>query len=305
MKLGRRAALQVLTTGAAGAALSRGVSASEKPVEAPVDAVGMLYDATLCIGCKACEVACSRANGLPPDPGASGGLYQAPRSLNAQTKNIIKVFVTDRGHTRSFMKQQCMHCIDPACVSGCPMKALHKGLRGIVEWDGTTCIGCRYCQIACPYNIPKFEWAVVNPKIVKCELCRHRLVDGLIPACCEVCPVHAVIFGTRQQLLAEAKRRIAENPGRYFEDRVYGEHEGGGTQVFYLSHVPFHDLGLPKLSDRSLASGVRTVQRTVYQGFVTPVLAYGVIASIMKKRMRSFQEHAEEAQERTGLGEQL
>src|SRR5262245_21970873 len=153
MKLNRRTALRVLTTGYAAATSARALAAGREDRQAPLDAVGMLYDATVCIGCKTCEVACNAANGLPVDTGDSGGLYQAPKSLNAQTKNIIKIYKEPGSPALSFMKQQCMHCIDPACAAGCPMGALTKGPLGIVGWNGDLCIGCRYCQIACPYNI--------------------------------------------------------------------------------------------------------------------------------------------------------
>jgi Fe-S-cluster-containing dehydrogenase component len=305
MNVGRRTALKVLTSGSAAAAAARSAAAASETRQAAPDAAGMLYDATLCIGCKACEVACSRANGLSPDTGASGGLYQAPQSLNSQTKNIIKVYQERGTPIRSFMKQQCMHCIDPACVSGCPMGALSKGALGIVGWEGSLCIGCRYCQIACPYNIPKFEWSKLNPKIVKCELCRHLIAQGGIPACVEVCPRHAVIYGKRADLMAEAKRRIAQNPGRYFENRVYGEHEGGGTQVLYLSHVPFGNLGLPLLGATSLAARVRKVEDTVYQGFLTPIAAYGALVAVIKKRWDDQERAARDQQAQTGLEEQL
>ena len=304
MKLNRRTALRVLTTGYGAAIGARAAKAAHEKAPPP-DAVGMLYDATICIGCKACEVACNSANGLPPDTGASDGLYQAPKSLNAQTKNIIKIYQEQGTSSFSFMKQQCMHCIDPACVAGCPMGALTKDSLGIVGWSGTLCIGCRYCQIACPYNIPKFEWSQVNPKIVKCELCRHRIAAGGIPACVEVCPRQAVIYGKRADLLAEARRRIARQPGFYYQDRVYGEREGGGTQVLYLSHVPFEKLGLPKLADPSLASIVRKVEDTVYQGFLTPLVAYGALAAVVKNRWNRHERKARIAAAESGHEEQL
>jgi len=306
MKLNRRNALRVLTTGYVAATGARVAAAAvHKGIEASPEAVGMLYDATVCIGCKTCEVACNAANGLPPDTGNSGGLHQQPKSLNDHTKNIIKIFQGPDGRVASFMKQQCMHCIDPACVAGCPMGALNKDSLGIVGWNGSLCIGCRYCQIACPYNVPQFEWNKVNPKIVKCELCRDRIATGGIPACVEVCPVHAVIYGKREDLLAEAKRRIAKRPGFYYQDHVYGEHEGGGTQVLYLSHVPFEKLGLPLLSDRSLPSTVRKVEDVVYQGFLTPLVAYGALAAIVKNRWGKHEREAQKETAETGEEEQL
>src|SRR5215212_4598096 len=149
------------------------VAASPAHPVASADAIAMLYDATVCIGCKACVAACTTANGLIPDTTLSGGLWQMPTDLNSQTKNIIMLFKD--GKQQSFMKRQCMHCIDPACVSGCPFGALKKGAKGVVAWEASRCIGCRYCEISCPFDVPRFEWTKFNPKIVKCEFCAHRL----------------------------------------------------------------------------------------------------------------------------------
>jgi Fe-S-cluster-containing dehydrogenase component len=237
-------------------------------------------------------VACSDANGLKPDTGSSGGLYQAPVALNASTKNIIKLY--RKGEEQSFMKAQCMHCVDPACMNACMMQALRKDENGIVYWEGSRCVGCRYCQVACPYNIPKFEWASNNPKIVKCELCRDRLAEGGIPACVEVCPRGAIVYGKRDDLLKEAHRRLESSPGRYVS-KVYGEHDGGGTQVLYLSHVEFEKLGLPALSDRPVPETVRNVQGAIYWGFVAPVALYGLLAAVVRRNLR--REDAESARD--------
>jgi formate dehydrogenase beta subunit len=267
----------------------------------------MLYDTTLCIGCKACVSACSEANGLKPDTGTSGGLWQMPKYLNDKTKNIIKLYVDKKTGLRSFVKAQCMHCIDPACVSACPMAALQKEPKqGIVTWTSSRCIGCRYCQVACPFNIPKFEWSEVNPQIVKCEFCKHRLDVGKIPACCEVCPRKAVIYGTYDEMIREARRRVADHPGKYYEDRIYGEDEAGGTQVLYLTHVAPEKLGhLIPLEAESLPEKVESVQKTLYMGFLTPVLAYGVLASILRKRWKEHEEEVKHMEQTTGLKEQL
>ncbi len=127
----------------------------------------MLYDATRCIGCQACVTACKTANNMP------GNLYDPPNDLNGDTKNIIKLYEGDG--EKSYMKQQCMHCIDPGCVNACMIGAFKKREYGIVTWDPDRCIGCRYCQVACPYNIPKFQWDTAMPDIVKCELCNHMI----------------------------------------------------------------------------------------------------------------------------------
>jgi len=303
MDVNRRDVLKVLLGGTAIGAVTASTAhvaqAAPDKVEPLEDAVGLLYDASKCIGCRACMPACQNANGLAADRGSSHGLYMQPNNLNSQTKNLIKLYVAPDGHERSFMKQQCMHCVDPSCVSGCPMQALHKEAKGVVGWDADLCIGCRYCQIACPFNIPKFEWYRVNPKIVKCELCRHivgKTQDQ--PACTKVCPTHAVIYGRRSDLLAEAHRRIQENPGHYYQDRVYGETEGGGTQCLILSRVDYAKLGLPPMGPESNASRVRRVTNVIYQGFLTPVVIYGGLVAIIRDRWKDHLAHVAHGREK-------
>ncbi len=292
MEITRRNLLKTAAVAGAVAAVADVAEAREEHHAAPDD-VGMLYDSTLCVGCRACQTACKVANGLPPDArDASGGEYDAPLDLNATTKNIIKL-ATD-GPASTYMKMQCMHCVDPACVSVCMAGALHKVAGGIVAYNPRTCVGCRYCQIGCPFNVPKFEWSkslpvVEDPKIVKCELCRHRQ-EG--PACCEVCPRGAVIYGKRTALLAEARRRIAAQPGKYFEDRAYGEVEGGGTHVLYLSPagVSFQALGLPALPSRPAPELSETIQHGIYQGAIAPIALLAAFTITARRARRASNE---------------
>ena len=284
MGMGRRTALKVLaSTGAAATAMATATAARER-AQAPDDAVGMLYDTTRCIGCKACVVACARANDMTPDrSGIEGGLYHAPTDLNEHTRNVIKLH--KEGREISYMKSQCMHCIDPACVAACMIGALQKREFGIVTWDVNRCIGCRYCAMGCPFTIPKFEWESTTPRIIKCEMCSHLLAKGGEPACCEVCPREAVIFGKYEDLLKEAHRRLDEHPDRYVP-KVYGEEDGGGTQVLYLSHVPFEKLGLPPLDSGAVPDMSRNIQHTLYAGFVAPVALYAVMGAMMVRNRR-------------------
>src|SRR5262245_53104810 len=282
MGLTRRAALRAMLTAGAAAA---GVRQGEAAAVPPPDAVGLLYDATLCIGCKTCTVACREANGLAPDTTASpGGLYQAPLDLSARAKTVIKLYRD--GPVQSFIKVQCNHCLDPACASACMLGALKKREFGVVTYDPDLCIGCRYCEVACPFNVPKFEFASRAPKIVKCELCKERLARGQEPACTEVCTRKAVVLGRRTELLKDAKRRIAENPERYVP-RVYGETEAGGTQVLYLSHVPFEKLGLPALDDEPAPQLARTIQHGVYRDLIAPMALYAAAMMAMVRNRRA------------------
>jgi Fe-S-cluster-containing dehydrogenase component len=254
------------------------------PKHLPHDAVGILYDATLCIGCKSCMVNCKEYNSVP-----DGALYQkdgsipyehitpnqiydAPKDLSSKTLNIIKAYKSGTGENKdteedgySFIKMHCLHCIDPACASVCPVAALHKDPNtGVVSYDKEKCIGCRYCQIACPFGIPKFEWETATPRIVKCQLCHHRYKDGGYSACCEFCPTGASIFGKVKDLREEAKRRLTLDPGSYYNyplqtvdspkkmpkevspynNHIYGMEEAGGTQYLMMAGVPFNKLGL-------------------------------------------------------------
>lgn len=282
MGVDRRTALKTLAAAGAAVAGSPRRAEAREPRQPPEDAVGLLYDATLCIGCKSCVVACYDANFDEPPPGE---MYYNPEDLSATCRNVIKEHVD--GAERSFMKMQCMHCVDPGCISACMLGALEKREYGIVTWEADKCVGCRYCQVACAFNVPKFQWHDATPEIIKCYLCNHRLADGLEPACADVCPTGAVIFGTRVDLLAEAHRRIEASPDRY-EPKVYGETDGGGTQNLYLTAagIPFTDLGLPELGDRSTAHTSETVQHTIYKGFAAPVILYGILGAVVWKTHR-------------------
>jgi len=281
--MNRRTLLKGAAAVGAGAAVSTAttVEASTRPV-APPDAVGMLYDATRCIGCQACVTACKTANNMP------GNLYDPPNDLSGDTKNIIKLYESDG--EKSYMKQQCMHCIDPGCVNACMIGAFKKREYGIVTWDKDRCIGCRYCQIACPYNIPKFQWDTAVPDIVKCELCNHMLARGEEPGCCQACPKEAVIYGTYEELLADARQRIADRPERYYpagDPQIFGDTEGGGTQVLYLAGVDFEKLGLPVLGDDGVGVQSRKIQHGIYRGFIAPVALYGILGAVIWRNRRA------------------
>ncbi len=193
----------------------------------------ILTDVTRCIGCRECMAACKKEHGLPADTPRT---WQKNDGLSARNWTAILQQPDER-----FVRKQCRHCLEPACASACPVGALHHTESGAVVYDSEKCLGCRYCMMACPYGIPRYDWDQAVPYVRKCDLCYHRLEKGEQPACTLACPTEpkATIFGRRDILLAEAHRRIQDHPGRYI-DRVWGEHEFGGTSVLYLSDI---DLG--------------------------------------------------------------
>ncbi len=293
--LTRRQFLGAGIAGACAAGLPKKAAASAGPVDND-KFEGLLYDATKCIGCKACVASCKRVNDLPPQKGEFDdlGLWDAPMDLDDKTRNIIKLYKEDDKHF-SFVKVQCMHCQKPSCVSVCPVTAMQQDENGTAFYDKEKCIGCRYCQVACPFSIPRFQWDKVLPQIVKCDLCKftNKATKG-VPACADVCPTKAVIFGKRSDLLAEAKKRLAAEPGRYIQ-KVYGEHEVGGTNVLYISAVEFDKLGLMEMPTESPAAFSEKIHHTIYKGFIAPVALYGsLFAAAYINRRRMDKQEAEE-----------
>ena len=191
----------------------------------------LLYDATLCIGCKQCEKACAEHNNLRYDDAV------AAEPIQSDHKFTVVLSKNDK-----FMRRLCMNCQDPACASACPVAALRKTAAGPVIYDADRCMGCRYCMVACPFGVPRYEWAKVLPKVRKCTMCPNRVANGLQTACAEACPTGATKFGERDELIAEAQQRIHDNPGNYV-NHIYGLNEVGGTSVLLLSSVPFEEFG--------------------------------------------------------------
>ncbi|MGA3211520.1 MAG: 4Fe-4S dicluster domain-containing protein [Terriglobales bacterium] len=192
----------------------------------------ILYDATVCIDCKQCEQGCADSNKLPYDEAI------AAESVQSDHKFTVVLNKDDK-----FMRRLCMNCEEPACASVCPVGALKKTELGPVSYDANKCMGCRYCMVACPFGVPKYEWNNgLTPKVRKCTMCSERVEAGKMTACAEICPTGATKFGDRDQLLEEARTRIRENPGKYV-NKIYGEHEVGGTSVLLLSSVPFENFG--------------------------------------------------------------
>jgi formate dehydrogenase iron-sulfur subunit len=186
----------------------------------------LLIDIPRCIGCHACDVMCKQIHNLPADP--------EPK-LSATALTVVQE------RDGKFVRRLCMHCLAPSCVSVCPVGALQRTAEGPVVYVADRCFGCRYCMLACPFQVPAYEWNRVAPLVMKCDMCPARIARGGQPACAEACPVGATVFGTREAMLAEARKRIRENSG--YVPRIYGAEEMGGTSVLFLSDVPFEQLG--------------------------------------------------------------
>jgi Fe-S-cluster-containing dehydrogenase component len=317
MSIDRRQFLKgVLAGGATLAACAPSVTEARGNLTMPPKAMGLLYDSTLCIGCKACVAACKESNGLPPEFSSPEDLWDTPLDISGKTKNIIKVYRHGTGMTKdaetdgyAFMKHSCLHCVDPSCVSACPVSAMKKDpVTGVVSYDEKDCIGCRYCVVACPFSAPRFQYDKAFPKIVKCELCNH-LKQGdkfQYSACAQVCPTGATLYGPTAELKAEAQRRLALQPGETtvyprgkvgsddtyagkvanYLPRIYGDKELGGTQVLKLSAVPMEKLGMPELPERSFASVSETMQHSLYGYLITPAIVLGGLVVAVKRNMR-------------------
>jgi formate dehydrogenase iron-sulfur subunit len=192
----------------------------------------ILYDSTLCVGCKQCEEACAKRWGLAYDSKVADEEKISAHKLTAV-----------RTYGDKFSRKLCQHCEDPTCASVCPVRAMQKTAFGPVIYDASRCFGCRYCMQACPFQVPSYEWSSRTPKVRKCNMCYERQMAGKPTACTEACPTGATICGERDELLREARKRIAEKPTDYVH-AVYGEREVGGTSVFTLAPVPFEKIGL-------------------------------------------------------------
>jgi Fe-S-cluster-containing dehydrogenase component len=307
-----------LAGGAAAAAVSVSVSGPASARDnnpQPEGALGLLYDATLCVGCKACVAACKEVNGNPAEFSTPEQLWDTPLDTTAKTFNVIKMFRSGTMETKddpdngyAFMKTSCLHCNDPSCVSACPVSAMTKDpVTGIVGYDADACIGCRYCVAACPFGIPKYDYSSATGRIGKCELCRHRLPEGKYAACAEVCPTGATLYGKVSDLKAEAERRLSLKPGTktvfqrgqlggkdqsyenvvgHYVQHVYGEKEVGGTQVIKLSAVPFEKVGHKPLPERSASSKSETLQHTLYGGLVMPLAVLGAMTYFAKRNVK-------------------
>jgi Fe-S-cluster-containing dehydrogenase component len=303
---------QLLTSGCVGVAAAAApteamAGIARPPKEMPPNAVGLLYDSTLCIGCKACVGACKAANNMPDGD---------DDDLSAITLSAIKMYSNGTAEKKdsaidgyAFVQRHCLHCVDPTCVSVCPVAAMRKDpATGIVSYDPDACIGCRYCLYACPFGVPRFEFNNPFGKVTKCQLCRDRQKEGKIPACADACPTGATLFGSVTDLEQEAARRLAAEPGTPYtfhrgrlgvDDRppneatiptyvkaVYGQHEAGGTQYRSLAGISFSLLGLPSLPSQSPAALSEGLQHKIYHWLILPVVAFAGLLMLVRSRVK-------------------
>ncbi len=213
------------------------------------DRFGVLVDMTRCIGCRRCEAACNAINELPKPqlPFTDKSVFEKKRDLDAKAYTIVNRYSDSKRLGQPvYRKMQCMHCDEPACASACLVGALEKKPEGPVIWDEKKCIGCRYCMTACPFYVPTYEYdSALAPRIQKCTFCYStRILNGKVPACATECPVEALTFGKRSDLLKIANERFRMHPDKYMES-IYGEHEAGGTDWLYIGATAFEEVGLP------------------------------------------------------------
>ncbi|MCL0096302.1 hydrogenase 2 operon protein HybA [Thermodesulfovibrionales bacterium] len=313
--------------GAAGSGLLLAADASpalafgpRTPKELPPDAVGILFDSTLCIGCNVCVFRCKQANAhmaLRPEfnvPIGNLKIHDTPLGLSADTLTVIKLYKHDDGN-HSFIKHQCMHCIDPACVSACPVTAFTKDPKtGIVKFCKRVCIGCRYCQLACPFVAIGFKWDEPFPEMVRCQLCDHLIPLGKYAACCSYCPTGAALYGRVVDLREEASRRLdleygepyrfpvnhiestrkSFRPAAKYYPNIYGDTEGGGLQVMVLAGVSPLRLGFPDIPDVSNAAVSEGVFKTIYKWFAAPIVLLGALVYLAYRNTEEYRKPKDE-----------
>ncbi len=287
MSITRRAALQALGVAGMTALLPKRLRARE-PARSDRRTKAILHDGVRCIGCRQCALGCAQQYGWDP----ALALSDRPE-LTAANFTVLRRFEHDGDDV--FRKIQCMHCVDPACVSACMLGAMHKDADGAVVWNGDLCVGCRYCEISCPYNIPRFQWDKALPDLRKCQMCPALRSEDMVPACVAQCWRNALVFGTREEMLAEAHRRIDAHPELY-NAKVFGEHDAGGTAALYITRagVSFADLGLPEqVGQEPVAALPESIQHAIYRGFVAPLALFAALGAVVRRNARKLHDEEE------------
>jgi len=262
-------------------------AAKEDPAEP--NHVGCLVDTTLCIGCRQCESTCNTRNKLPKTAinFTDRTVLRSERRPSESAFTVVNEYPGNPSPDQidvkqTFVKVQCMHCLTPSCVSACIVGALTKASDGSIVYNSSICLGCRYCQVACPFEIPAYEFhEPLTPRVRKCEFCTDRQKGiGANPACAASCPTEALVFGKRVELIHLARDRMAKRPDRYL-DNIYGEKEVGGTSWLYLTGRPPTELSLLKLPDIPPALRTEAIQHGIFKYGMFPLAFYGLLSGIM------------------------
>ncbi len=236
-----------LVTGAGAFAAGSVKAAGDKRFTGYPGRRGLLHDTTLCVGCRSCEEACNRVNELPPLDVSldDASVFDKTRRTAHTAYTVVNRYREARGQEAAvYRKHQCMHCNEPCCASVCFVKAFTKTPEGPVLYDPDVCVGCRYCVNACPYYALSYEYdEPLTPRVVRCTMCYPRIKEGLNPGCADACPMGAITFGQREELIQVARDRIRKFPERYI-NYIYGENEFGGTSWLTLAGIPLGQLGL-------------------------------------------------------------
>jgi formate dehydrogenase iron-sulfur subunit len=296
MSVSRRRFLTWMGGASLGTAVGRKAYAgTNKEFKGYPDSMGVLHDTTLCVGCRRCEEACNKVNELPA-PEVSfkdeSVLNQERRTTDKTYTVVNKYADANRPGGVTFRKIQCNHCKEPACASACFVKAFKKTPEGAVVYDASVCVGCRYCMVACPFNIPTYEYEkALDPRVMKCTMCYPRIKEGKLPGCVEACPVEALTFGKREDLIKIARERIRKYPEKYV-DHIYGEYEMGGTNWLYITSTPYAQIGMREdlgtTSAPELTAGALGAVPIVVG--LWPVLLTGIWAMTKRKEKISAEE---------------
>lgn len=281
-------------------------SAGANESSLPLDGMGMLVDTTECIGCRKCEFACAQANeltGYPVEAYEDESVFGTPRRMTADEYTVVNRYANPEDAEKPIhVKSQCMHCLDPACASACLVGALRREENGSVSYDAGKCMGCRYCMVACPFQVPAYEYDnAFTPKVQKCSFCFDRVEkEGKIPACAEMCPPMCLTFGKRSELLQIAREKIASDPDRY-EDHIYGEHEVGGTSWLYLAGRPFTELGFLEVGTVAPPHLSERIQHSIFKFGALPAMLFGLLGATMWNLGSEHHLAEESAKESNGL----
>ncbi len=296
MSISRRKFLGWISAAGMAAAVGKSANAgTTRHFEGYPGSLGVLHDTTLCLGCRKCEQACNTVNELPAPEKPFDDLSVLGKKRRTTPKKYTVVNQAKTAGKPVFFKKQCNHCLEPACASACFVKAFKKTKEGAVTYDASVCVGCRYCMVACPFEIPTYEYDnAFSPRVMKCTMCQPRVAKGQLPGCVESCPAEALTFGKRKDLIKIAERRIEKYPDRYV-DHIYGENEMGGTSWLYLSGVPFESMGMrmdlgvtpaPELTAGALGAVPMVVG-------LWPVLLTGIYAVSQRKEKIAATEQSE------------